>query len=83
MEDLHEDIKVYKQMEQDSNEAFWEDLQKVAEYELEKKNRFVKMHTGPLNTTRMCVCVCVCVCVSKPPRPHLCVFWFLAKTCFC
>jgi len=40
VEDLFEDIKVYKQMEQDSNPEFWEDMRKVAEYELERKTRF-------------------------------------------
>jgi hypothetical protein len=40
IEDLHEDIKVYQQMEQDANPDFWRDMLAVATYELEKKQRF-------------------------------------------
>lgn len=39
IEDLYEDIKVYIQIEKDREPEFWEDMQLICEYELEKSRR--------------------------------------------
>ncbi|KAJ8718230.1 hypothetical protein PYW07_006160 [Mythimna separata] len=39
LEDLLEDIKVYKELENNANQAYWEDVQTVAQDELDKLRR--------------------------------------------